>query len=377
MTAGSFVVRPREGRVVSVDLFRGVVMFLLIGRVTGVYDLLAAPAFDRTWVGALGLQFRHHPWHGLRLWDLGLPFFLFISGVAMVFAYNRYWEQGDSWGRTLVRALRRSFLLLTLGWALFVIGSGGGGETAGFKAAFLFDILPQLAVVSLVAFLLLKAPARVQGAAAFGAVALTEVLYRIGAEAGAGGAYTPGRNFGSWMDTALFGAASEDGLVTFNVVPAAAFALMGLLAARILRSGRPTREILRRLAATGVAGVAAGIALDFVTPVVRAVSSSSFVVLCGGLAFLSLALAYWLMDVMRFRKRSVFFVAVGMNPIFIYVFALSGGGEWLLRAVAPFTMAFSGWLGEWPAMALTSLAAWGLMWGLCYWLYRREIFIRI
>jgi hypothetical protein len=26
---------------------------------------------------------------------------------------------------------------------------------------------------------------------------------------------------------------------------------------------------------------------------------------------------------------------------------------------------------------LTSLAVWGLMWTLCYWLYKRKIFIRI
>ena len=31
----------RNGRMLSVDLFRGVVMFLLIGKVTGFYDLFS------------------------------------------------------------------------------------------------------------------------------------------------------------------------------------------------------------------------------------------------------------------------------------------------------------------------------------------------
>jgi predicted acyltransferase len=364
-----------EGWVLSVDLFRGVVMFLLIGKVTGLYDLLAGPAFEGTWVHALGLQFRHHPWHGLRLWDLGQPFFLFISGVAMVYSYGRRFERGESRKSTLGRALRRSFLLVVLGWALYLIGSEGGG--GGFKGAFLFDILPQLGFASLIAFFLLKRPAWVQISAAAGLVALTELLYRFGPGRGPGGPFVPGRNFGAAVDTALFGAASEDGLVTFNMVPATAFAVMGLLAARMLRSGRPPKKILLGLAGTGLAGVAAGLALDPLTPVVRPVSTSSFVLVCGGLAFLSLALGYWLIDVMRFRERSVFFVVVGMNPVFIYIFALSGGGDWLRRLVAPFTMAFSGWVGEWPAMALTSFAVWGLMWGLCCWLYRRKIFIRV
>jgi hypothetical protein len=40
-------------------------------------------------------------------------------------------------------------------------------------------------------------------------------------------------------------------------------------------------------------------------------------------------------------------------------------------------MAFSGWIGDVPSLVLTSLAVWGLMWGLSYWLYKKKIFIRI
>ncbi|MGB8959564.1 MAG: hypothetical protein WCC00_11215, partial [Candidatus Aminicenantales bacterium] len=86
MSHESTSVMLREGRVLSVDLYRGVVMFLLIGTATGFYDLLMAPALDGTILHTLGLQFRHTPWHGLTMFDLGQPFFMFISGVAMVFS---------------------------------------------------------------------------------------------------------------------------------------------------------------------------------------------------------------------------------------------------------------------------------------------------
>jgi predicted acyltransferase len=373
MTGESTDVMVREGRVLSVDLYRGVVMFLLIGTATGFYDLLAAPALDGTILHALGLQFQHHPWHGLRLFDLGQPFFIFISGVAMVFSYEKRWARGESWRATLGQALRRSLLLLALGWALYLVGS----EPGGFKGAFLFDILPQLAFASLVAFLLIRRPARTQAGVALGLVVLTELLYRLWPVIGFNQPFTAGHNFGSWVDTALFGAASEENLVTFNIVPAAAFAILGVLAAEMLKGGRTQKRKLVSLVGAGVAGVALGLALDPLTPIIRRLCTSSFVVLSGGLAFLSLALGYWLIDVMKFRKRSVFFVIVGMNPVFIYLFALSGGADWLTRIVAPFTMAFSGWMGEGPAQILTSLAVWGLLWALCYWLYRRKIFIRI
>ncbi len=366
-------VMAREGRVLSVDLFRGVVMFLLIGKVTGLYDLLAAPALDGTAVHALGLQFQHHPWHGLRLWDLGQPFFIFISGVAMVFSYEKRWEGGESWRATLGQALRRAFLLFAVGWALYLVGS----EPGSFKGAFLFDILPQLAFASLVAFLLIRRPAMTQIGVALGLVVLTELLYRLWPVIGFDQPFTAGHNFGSWVDTALFGATSEESLVTFNLVPAAAFAILGVLAAGLLKSGRSPRARLLTLVGVGLAGVAAAFALDPLTPVIRRTCTSSFVILSGGLAFLSLALGYWLIDVMGFRKRSVFFVIVGMNPVFIYLFALSGGADWLYRIVAPFTMAFSGWVGEGPAQVFTSLTVWGLLWALCYWLYKKKIFIRI
>jgi predicted acyltransferase len=366
-------VMVREGRVLSVDLIRGVVMFLLLGKVTGLYDLLLAPGFDGTVVHALGLQFQHCPWHGLRLWDLGQPFFMFISGVAMVFSYEKRWERGESWGTTLGQALRRSFLLFAIGWALYYVGS----EAGGFKGAFLFDILPQLAFASFVAFLLIRRPARTQIGVALGLVVLTEFLYRLWPVAGFDRPFTAGHNFGSWLDLVLFGATSEENLVTFNMVPAAAFAILGVLAAGLLKNGRSQKQKLMRMVWTGLAGVALGLALDPLTPVIKRLCTSSFVILSGGLAFLFLALGYWLIDVMKFRKRPAFFVIVGMNPVFIYLFALSGGADWLYRIVAPFSMASSGWVGEGPARILTSLAVWGLLWALSYWLYRRRIFIRI
>ena len=373
MTDESANVMFREGRVFSVDLYRGVVMFLLIGRATGLYDLLASPATEGTALHAIGLQFMHHPWHGLRLADLAQPFFMFISGVAMSFSYGKCWERGEVWRDSLVRALRRSFLLFATGWALYFAGSNG----RGFRGEFLTDILPQLAVASLVAFLLLKRPARTQIGVAMGLVILTELLYRLWPVAGFNQPFTPGHNFGAWLDTVLFGATSAEDLVTFNIVPASAFVILGVLAARIFKSGRPHKKMLASLVGTGLVGVAAGLTLDPLTPVVRKLHTSSFVILTGGLAFLSLALGYWLIDMMRFRKRSVFFVIVGMNPIFVYLFALSGGADWLHRIVVPFTMAFSGWIGEGLAQILTSLAVWGLLWGLCYWLYRKRIFFRI
>ncbi len=364
---------PMPGRILSVDLFRGVVMFLLIGEATGLYEFLASPSLGGSLLGTLGLQFQHHPWHGLRLWDLGLPFFMFISGVALVFSFERRWERGETWRSTLGHAAGRAAVLFASGWVLARISpieTGGGGE-------FLLDVLPQLAFGGFLAFLMLRKPAWLQAAVALGLLALTEGFYRIWRVPGFDRPFVPGKNPGSYLDMALFGRQSEGNWVTFNIVPAAAFIFAGILAGRWLKQGGAPQRTLRGLVLAGLLGVGAGLAMDPLTPVVRRLCTSSFVILSAGLACLCLALGFWLKDMLRIGGRGAFFVCVGMNPLFIYLFAYSGGAEWLRQIVEPFTWAFAGPLGRTVAELSTGLAVWGGMWGLCRWLYAKRIVIKI
>ena len=150
-----------QGRLMSLDFFRGFTMFLLIGEGTHIYDLLIAPELSGTFVSTIGTQFHHHPWNGLRFWDLIQPFFMFIVGVAMPFSIGKRWEHGDTWGATFRHALQRSFLLLLFGWALYCIGPG--------KLTFeLWNVLAQLSFTYLVAFLMMRKSSATQIAFTFG-----------------------------------------------------------------------------------------------------------------------------------------------------------------------------------------------------------------
>src|SRR5258706_7664889 len=113
-----------ESRLLSLDFFRGFTMFLLIAESTHIYDLLVAPELNGTLISIIATQFHHHPWNGLRFWDLIQPFFMFIVGVAMPFSIGRRWELGDTCAATFRHALQRSCLLLLFGWGLYCIGPG-------------------------------------------------------------------------------------------------------------------------------------------------------------------------------------------------------------------------------------------------------------
>jgi predicted acyltransferase len=268
-------------------------------------------------------------------------------------------------------------LLLLLGWALYCIEPG--------RITFRFqNVLAQLSVTYLAAFLLMRRSFRLQVAVTFALMAFTEALYRLFPVAGFNQPFVPDHNFGSWVDLLISGELSGGHWVSFNAVPTIAHTVWGVLAGQWLMSERPASRKAARLALIGFGGVVAGFALDPVDPIIKRICTASFVMVSGGWCLLALAACYWAIDI-RGRQPGraavpawvTFFNVVGMNSLFIYLFFESGGTGWLLRLVRPFTMAGAPLVGDLSARIATSIGAWALLWGTCYWLYRRRIVIKI
>jgi predicted acyltransferase len=359
-----------QSRLMSLDFFRGLTMFLLIAESTRIYDLLVAPELNGTLISAIGTQFHHHPWNGLRFWDLIQPFFMFIVGVAMPFSIGKRWERGESWAATFRHALQRSFLLLLFGWALYCIGPG--------RITFeLWNVLAQLSFTYLVAFLMMRKSSRVQLAFTFALLLITELAYRLWPVPGFNEPFVPDHNFGSYVDLLLMGKLSGGHWVAFNAVPTTAHTMWGVLAGQLLRSERTPGQKIKILVTAGLTGVIVGYALNPVTPIIKRICTSSFVIVSGGWCLLALAFSYWLVDVKKFQRWPRFFVYVGMNSLLIYLFTETGGAEWVAKIAKPFTMGIFGWAGELPARIVTSLTVWGLLWYICYWLYKRKVFVKI
>jgi predicted acyltransferase len=357
-------------RFLSLDFFRGLTMFLLIGESTLLYEHLRDPGLGGTILHAIGTQLDHHPWAGLRFWDLVQPFFMFIVGVALAFSVAKREERGDSRARITRHVVVRALVLLLLGWALYCIGPG--------RITFRFqNVLAQLGVTYPIAYFLMRRRPRAQIAWSLAFIILTEVIYRVFWVAGYNQPFVPDHNFGSWVDMLISGELSAGHWVSFNAIPTAAHTIWGVLAGQWLMSGRPPRRKMAVLAGLGAAAVAGGFALTAVSPMIKRICTSSFVVASGGFCLLMLAFSYWLIDVRKFRKWATFLNIVGMNSLFIYLFTESGGTAWVLRLVRPFTMGFAGGTGALAAEICTSLAAWAILWSMCYWLYRRKILIRI
>lgn len=363
------------GRLLSLDFYRGLTMFLLIAEGAALWHAMNAPYFEGSLISSIGEQFRHHPWNGLRFWDLVQPFFMFIVGVAMPISLGKRWTRGDSWNKTFKHVLFRSFMLLLLG---VMIQSAYAG-----RIAFQFwNVLAQLSFTYLVAFLIMRKSWKFQISFSIGLLLLTELLYRFFWVDGFTQPFTPDKNFGAWIDLLLMGRLSGGHWVAINALPTAAHTIWGVIAGQLLISNNfETSEKLKKLLLYGAGLLLVGYLMDpFVTPIIKRIATSSFTIVSGGWCLLALAGSFYLFDVKkRYISTGRFFAIVGMNPLFIYLFSEFGTVDWLYDFVDIFTsdiLSIVAMPDAWIHV-ITASAVLGLMWYITYFLYKRKIFITI
>jgi predicted acyltransferase len=361
-------------RLVSLDVFRGLIMFLLAAEAAEVYDALEDLVAGTPWLEGIVRQFHHHPWNGLRFWDLIQPFFMFIVGVAMVFSVQRRRDHGETWGHTFRHIATRCTLLLAFGVALHCV-------YAGELVWELWNVLSQLSVTILVAFLLFNLPFRTQLVISLALLGLTELLYRTFPVAGFDQPFVQGQNFGAYMDLVLMGKINDGGWVAINALPTSAHTIWGVLAGKWLRADRPAADTIRALLIWGFAGLVVGYGMDLagVTPIIKRICTSSFVLASGGWCLMALAAAYTLVDVKGYRRFAPFFIVIGANSIFIYLFSETVGKQWVNGFVGIFTNGVLAWMNTPGVLAavVTAITVLLLEWSLCLALYRRGWFFKV
>jgi predicted acyltransferase len=359
-------------RLLSLDVMRGIIMVFLVLESVRLYDNVFELT-EHTALAGFFIQFFHHPWHGLRFWDLIQPGFMFMAGTALAYSLHRQAQSGWTWRQSFMKTLKRSAWLFFWGVLDYAVRPGG----LSFE---LWDVLTQLSFTTLVAFLIFRWSAGAQIGFSLLLLVLTEILYRYTSVPGFDQPFTDQHNFGNYMDMVLMNKINKGGWVAINCLPTAAHTIWGALAGKLLLSDIHGLKKVRVLLLYGLLALLAGFFLDAtITPIIKRIATSSFVLASAGWVLWALAMLYWWIDVRGNRRNWTFFVVIGMNSLFIYLFIEIVGGRWFTGYIS----ALSNGLLEivrMPAaimMIITPLVVFALEWAICWFLYKRNIFFRI
>jgi predicted acyltransferase len=386
-------------RLASLDAYRGFVMLAMASGGAAIFGSIAqAPETPLEYLASvLAVQFEHADWRGCTFWDLIQPSFMFMVGMAMPFSYASRRDRGESPRRLQAHALLRSLMLILL--AIFLSSNGSP------RTNFVFvNVLAQIGLGYTFVFLLLDRKPFVQLATALAILAGYWLLFALypadhnslflgprGVDLE--GVRVPGF-FAHWNKDTNVAAAFDrwflnlfprpdgqpfvldrGGYATLNFVPSIATMLFGVMAGELLRSPRPSAAKFRILLIAGAIGWALGKWMNFnVCPIVKRIWTPSWVVYSTGWSCWLLAAFYGLIDLAGYRRWAFPLVVVGMNSIAMYVMA---------QLMKPFirkslrTHLGDGlFSGPWGSL-VQALAVLLVLWLICYWLYRRKIFIKI
>ena len=293
---------PRGRRLESLDVFRGLTIAGMI--------LVNYPGADTSYwpLGHADELISAHPadWYSGKWWveangwtptDLIFPFFLFIVGASMVLSFSARRSRGDSRWVLMRHAVRRSALILAIGYAIRIL------PYVNFAHMRYPGVLQRIALVYLCASVItLWTETRGRLLWIAGLLAGYYAVMRFVPVPGCDHAQwmTQHCSVAGWMDRTLMHGHlyrndfDPEGLL--STLPAIATTLLGTLVGEFLRSSATLAHKLRGLAIAGMAGIAAGYAWHPWFPISKPLWTGSYVLFTAGAACLALAGCWWLIE---------------------------------------------------------------------------------
>ncbi len=387
-------------RNVAVDVYRGLVMLLMMAEVLEFSRVSAAFPTSLFWK-VLAWNQTHQEWFGCSLHDTIQPGFSFLVGVALPYSIASRIAKGGTFWKLFAHALWRALVLVLLG--VFLRSMDHSQTYFTFE-----DTLSQIGFGYPFLFLLGFRPPR-WAWAALGVVLfgywLAWALYPLPPagfdwqSVGVSTAWNAQHNFtgfaAHWNKNWNLGTRfdqwflnlfprehpfvyNDGGYLTLSFIPTLGTMILGLIAGRWLREAKPAIPMKKMLVA-GVAGIALGLALHYsgICPVVKRIWTPSWTIFSGGICFLFLAAFSWIIDVKRYRRWAFPLVVVGMNSIAAYCIAHFFGDFITSTFRIHLGPNFFAFLGTGLEPFLQGAAVLLFYWLVLFWMYRKKLFLKI
>lgn len=368
------VVTAKPERLVSIDALRGFDMLFISGG--GTFLVLLENKTGLPWVDWVARQLEHPAWNGFTFYDFIFPLFLFIAGVSLPFSLNR----GLASGLSKTDLYRKVFVRMLILIALGILDKNAPVPLFEPSQIRVASVLGRIGIACFIATLLYL---NFSWLKRLWWVAAILLLYYAAMFLIPVPGYGPGNlsmegNLVGWIDRNFLPGRllqkiyDELGLLT--QLPALCLTVLGTIAGDTLKSAQTDKRKLAYLLCSGLVCISLGLVWSLHFPINKHLWSSSFILLTAGMAFVFLALFYFLIDVLKFQKWAFFFKVIGMNSLTIYL------AYRFIDFYHTSNLLFGGLYAPLPEpwhKVFEALGALGLVWVLLYFLYRQKLFIKI
>ncbi|HWK07456.1 MAG TPA: heparan-alpha-glucosaminide N-acetyltransferase domain-containing protein [Puia sp.] len=359
-------------RLISLDALRGFTIAVMI--------VVNYPGSE----DSVFFTLRHTIWNGLSFTDQVAPFFLFIVGVSIAFAYSKRLQAGTPTAALYKKIVWRSLKIYAVGMFLNLM------PQFNFHTIRWTGTLQRIAFVFLIcSAIYLNTNWRQQAwIAALLLVGYWLTLVLIPTPGVGKVMLEPGVNIVAWLDSQYLpgrmwrGNWDPESILT--TVTSVVSGITGMLAGALLLSDRPSPEKANMLMTAGVFAAIGGYFWGLTFPVNENLWTSSFVLVTSGFAALLFGALYFLVDIKGLTRGTRPGIILGANAITIYFLA----DVWALFF---YEMKMGGaTLNEHFIRALTGIGSSAELASLLYallftvinfipawWLYRKKIFVKL
>jgi predicted acyltransferase len=162
----------------------------------------------------------------------------------------------------------------------------------------------------------------------------------------------------------------------FSTIPAVSTALLGVFTGNLLINTPVNKknQTTFKLIIIGIILIIVAQIWNLFFPINKNLWTSSFVLQCGGLSMLLMALFYYLIDVLGYVKWAFFFKVIGVNSILIYMSSLFI--DWSFTTNSLFKSLFQ-LTGEPYDSVVYVFCLLFVQWMFLYLLYKKKIYLRI
>lgn len=361
-------------RLASIDALRGFDMLMISGG--GAFIFLLRGKTGIAFIDEVALQFEHPEWNGFTFFDFIFPLFLFLAGTSMAFSLTGGLAKGIGKYELAIKIFKRMLILMILG----ILDKNAPIDIFDPAHIRYGSVLGRIGLATFVGALLYMNyswTARLYlGVGILVLYYLVLILIPVPGY-GAGDLSFEG-NLVGWFDRNFMPGKLKQGtydeLALLTQFPALCLTIFGSLAGDILLASYHAGEKLKRHIILGVVGIISGLIWNSIFPINKHLWSSSFIMLTSGMAFILLAVFYWIIDVKGYKRWSFFFRVIGMNSLVIYL---------AVRFVdfnASSKLLFEGFYKYAPENwheVYNALGGFILVWLFLYFLYRNKIFVKV